>query len=245
MSYPKIAEFCYNSNTEAIDCQPFLGSDPQLVRDILLNQVQPLTKSKQGHLVLHASAVTVQDRAVLFLGKSGAGKSTLATWFALKNHRLVCEDGAVFSKDGRELTIEPGHHSIRLWRDSREELLGEVNDNKNFDQRPNKLRISEPKLIAFSEEPQRVQAVFHINETETNVLKLDRLTPRDALASCLRNMFLLDDRDPDVLLSHFDQLTDLSNSMPHFTLNYPRRYGDLSRVRDAILEQCSMAEMKR
>jgi len=62
-------------------------------------------------LVLHASAVRVDGRAVAFCGRPGMGKSTLAAWLAESGHALVSDDLARFETLPRE-----GHSSTLLPR---------------------------------------------------------------------------------------------------------------------------------
>jgi len=59
--------------------------DVSLVEQALLGPALALAFAARGIYMLHASALLVNDRAILFMGESGAGKSTLARW--LDEHR--------------------------------------------------------------------------------------------------------------------------------------------------------------
>jgi hypothetical protein len=78
---------------------------------------------QRGRVVLHASAVRVQDSAVLFCGPSGAGKSTLAAALVDGGYDLVTDDfcGVSIGTDGVPW-IEPDGRQLKLWQNSIDRL---------------------------------------------------------------------------------------------------------------------------
>lgn len=90
----------------------------------LLGPVLALVLRQRGHLVLHASAVVVNDHALLFAGAAGAGKSTTATAFVAGGAAMLTDDvAAVRWEDSRPLIL-PGYPRLRLWDDSAAALFG-------------------------------------------------------------------------------------------------------------------------
>lgn len=71
---------------------------------------------EHGDLPMHASAVEIEGRAVLFAGPSRHGKTTLAAGFAAAGHRVLTEDMTRFSID-RGAAVYPGPAVMRLRRD--------------------------------------------------------------------------------------------------------------------------------
>ena len=56
---------------------------------------------KRGITALHASAVCMDDKAIVLTGEAGAGKSTTAAALALRGAAVLCEDiAAVEERDG-------------------------------------------------------------------------------------------------------------------------------------------------
>ena len=59
---------------------------------VLCNVLLPNVLATQGHRMLHAAAVIVAGKAVLFCGDSGAGKSTLAAGFSTLGFDVLSDD---------------------------------------------------------------------------------------------------------------------------------------------------------
>jgi hypothetical protein len=65
---------------------------------------------------LHGSAVTLDGKAISFIGPKFYGKSTLATALTAAGGRLVGDDLLVV-RPGPPATVRPGVASVRLWPD--------------------------------------------------------------------------------------------------------------------------------
>ncbi|MBO9499207.1 MAG: hypothetical protein J7483_07100 [Novosphingobium sp.] len=116
---------------------------------------------QRDQMVLHASAVRVGDRAVLFCGASGAGKSTLAAALGERGYALVTDDlAAIVLRNGKP-HVEPDGRRHKLWQHAIDGLdLGA--------RRSGAVRASlakyhvEPAAVAGTALP--VAAVYHLRE---------------------------------------------------------------------------------
>ena len=73
--------------------------------------------------MLHASAVHVNGKAVLFCGPSGAGKSTLAAALAQRGYPLVTDDlCAITLAPGAPPMVHPDGRQLKLWAQAIERL---------------------------------------------------------------------------------------------------------------------------
>ncbi len=123
LRFPDMADFQVSADAEHVTCHPVPGASDAVVQHLYLNQVLPLSLSKQGKLVFHASAVEVDGGAIAFVGVSGRGKSTLAASFAIDGYRFLTDDGLVVEPAERGHVALPSHPSIRLWEDSESALI--------------------------------------------------------------------------------------------------------------------------
>jgi hypothetical protein len=78
----------------------------------------------RGTLCLHASAIVMEGRAVLFAGGPGAGKSTLAASFAQAGFPVLSDDIAAIHRQAETSFVQPGYPRLRLWPDSVTALFG-------------------------------------------------------------------------------------------------------------------------
>jgi hypothetical protein len=95
----------------------------------VLNSALGFNLRLRGHACLHASSVMVDDRAVLFVGDSGMGKSTTAGFFARSGCPLLTDDFAALRSDNRQIWIDPGYPSVRLFPDSGRTLANGTADD--------------------------------------------------------------------------------------------------------------------
>jgi hypothetical protein len=71
---------------------------------------------QQQRCIMHASAIAVGGRAILFCGPSGAGKSTLAAALAARGYGHVADDQCVLSGlESGEMMVHPDGRAHKLW----------------------------------------------------------------------------------------------------------------------------------
>lgn len=85
----------------------------------LLGTAFGILLQQRGQLVLHASAVAVNGRAILFCGPSGAGKSTLAAALSHQACAFITDDvcHVAFDAAGKP-TVAPDGRMLKLWADA-------------------------------------------------------------------------------------------------------------------------------
>lgn len=77
---------------------------------------------QRGDFVLHASAVRVGDRAVLFAGPSGAGKSTVAAALVRRGYAAIADDVcAIALGQGAPRVLSDGRQ-LKLWASAIDKL---------------------------------------------------------------------------------------------------------------------------
>jgi hypothetical protein len=90
----------------------------ETVRPPLLGVVIGTLLHQRGHFTLHGSAVSIDGKAVAFIGRKGAGKSTAAALQA-RGHPLVSDDVLTFDIDEEsKVQVQPAFPRIKMNPDS-------------------------------------------------------------------------------------------------------------------------------
>ena len=239
LRFPELADFQLDWSGTRVQAWAAPGVSEATLQHLYLNQVLPLALSKQGKLVLHGSAVEIGDKSVAFIGKSGRGKSTLAASFATSGFRFLTDDGLLLDWLNGDCRVMPSHPSIRLWEDSQNALVGEDVQFAPPLQFTNKARFLAGRDIVFCHEARPLRKVYFLGEGLAPQLQLERMKPVDALVELIKNSFLLDIDEREMLASHFDAVFRLAALPIYYRLDYPRNYEDLPSVRNAIARHVS------
>lgn len=255
LRFPGMADFHVSADAKRVICHPVHGTSDAVVQHLYLNQVLPLSLSKQGRLVFHASAVEVDGGAIAFVGVSGRGKSTLAASFAIEGYRFLTDDGLVVEPAGHGHVALPSHPSIRLWEDSEEALIAPGTAIAPAVEYTSKARFLAGDKLGFCDVPRPLRRVYFLGDSGApdvglrrlsgaggaSDIEFRRLSGADAMIEWVKHSFLLDIEEKPRLASHFDQVAKLANEPIHFALDYPRSYDELPRVRAAIVEHARTA----
>ena len=236
LRFPDLADFEVSADGFNVTCYPVPEASGATPRHLYLSQVLPLVLSKLGKLVFHASAVEVGGHAIAFVAESGRGKSTLAASFAVSGFRFLTDDGLVLEPGVQGFEVMPGHPSIRLWTDSEAALMASGASTAPALHFTSKSRFLAGEDLAFSEQARPLRSAYFLGDGSATQPRFERLSAAESLVEWVKHSFLLDVEEKPRLASHFDQVAKLANQPIHYRLDYPRRFEDLARVRQAILE---------
>jgi hypothetical protein len=98
----------------------FQAENGTLIEDVaifLMGTAFGILLLQRQRIVLHASGIEVQGRAVLFCGPSGAGKSTLAAALTRRRYRLLADDLCSVELGQPPLAHSDGRQ-LKLWGQS-------------------------------------------------------------------------------------------------------------------------------
>lgn len=199
------------------------GSDAAL-QPYLLGPVLGAVLHQRGHLVLHASSVSINGAAVVFVGPSGAGKSTTAAACVARGHDLLCDDiTAVEFTDGTPAVV-PGFPALKLTPElaetfgiGREGCAPAAGEKKLF-------RVSSG--VPDRRRPLNVMFVLADGE-----LHIEEMSPSDSLQALIGHTYTQSLLDEDSIRLHFRQCTSLAESIAVTRLSLPR---DLDVLSDAV-----------
>jgi hypothetical protein len=92
--------------------------------DYLLGGVLAFIARLRGRVPVHASAVVIQDQAILFAGAAGAGKSSIASAFAVLGYPVLSDDVVVIDDSNvGGVVAHPSRARLSLWPDSAASLF--------------------------------------------------------------------------------------------------------------------------
>ena len=237
---PGLGDFTINARGTSVEAWPTPALDHNACQQLYLNNVMPMALSRQGKLVLHASAVEVDGSAIVFIGVSGRGKSTMASHFASAGHTLIVDDGLVVEPHEGVLMAMPGERSVRVWPDS-EHLLEGAPATSHVGYTSKRLIPAHEGLL-FSDGPCPIVAIFVLGHAVSQTtLALRPLPPALAMIELVRYSFLLDAGDPQRHAELMRAAAQLAASCSITQLDYPRDYAQLPCVHQAIMAHVSSA----
>lgn len=135
------------------------GAASSELRLFLLGSAWTALCYQRGLLVIHASAVRVNDSVVAFCAPAGGGKSSLAAWLNAQGHVLVSDDLCRFEvpTEGPPI-VYPSAPRLKLWLDALD-ALGWTSDKLERDRfRMNKFHL--PLADDSSTQPLPLRAIY-------------------------------------------------------------------------------------
>lgn len=230
-----LADFTISADAQEIHIAPIAGVAQSQIEHLYLNLVLPLALSHQNKLVLHASAVEVDDFSLVFAATSGGGKSTLAASFANAGYRFLTDDGVELQADGATYLVQPNHPSIGLWSDSSEQLFSTNSPMTGEPTTPGKLSFLMADQALFCDQPRPLKHVYFLGDGSAEELSIVPVVGAEVMANILRNSFLLDVEARSALTQNFDQISQFAQQAKFYCLDYPRRYELLPHICETVV----------
>jgi hypothetical protein len=209
----------------------------------LLGPVLGFVLRRRGVTSLHASAISLQGRAVALCGPAGAGKSTTAGAFALRGIPVLCEDIAALKELEGALHVLPGYPRVCLWPDSPVSRMG------SSDALPRLTPTWEKRYLPldgtqaqFEEMSRPLHAIYFLmprskDESAPRVVEISR---REAVLELVQNTYMNWLLTKEQRAAEFDALARLTQgvvmrrAMPH---EDPARLGALCHLIEKDLAQ--------
>jgi len=234
LSFPSLARFAVTSGRPVrIRCSSEDGRLSSTVRHLLLDQVIPLSLSILGRPAFHASAVVLGGSVVAFAGNAGQGKSTLAASFAAIGAPAFSDDCLVLAESGPPVLVGAGYSSLRLWPDTVKAIVGDAPLSRVASYSDKRRFGEEDGLLMEAARNLPLRCIYVLGEPSETV-EFQTLSPREALIELVRFTYLMDPCDPSVLAWQFRNLAPLARAGMVFGLRYPRDYGALETVTQAV-----------
>ncbi len=224
LRFPELCDFILDIAQRHISVLPHDVLDEYTIEHLLVDQVLPRFLAQEGHLLLHACAVNIGDRAILFLGRSGWGKSTLAALFHRAGYRLYSDDCVLLQHQASQWQSLPTYPSLRLYEDSIENILGQDSSLSWVSE------YSDKQRIALVNEPEHempnLHAMYFLSDPEhaANDIEITPMRPGNTCIELIERSFRLDIGDPAQSRQLMMSTAALTQCVPAYRLSYPHDF---------------------
>jgi len=231
------ADFVMDGEGREIVCRYWRDGAVESVRHLLIDQVMPLVVNLRGAEALHASAVLVDGKAVVFTGPTGSGKSTLAAALALGGHPVLADDCVGVIDGDAAFEVVPAYPGVRLWEDVLGHLdLGPQPADPVADYTDKRrLAFEAPDVDPAERYPLRAVFVLGEDAPEDAGTTIREMLPRDAVMALIRSAFRFEVEDRVMLERQLEVFTRLASSVAIRCLSAPKDLARLLELRDTIL----------
>jgi hypothetical protein len=236
LDFPDLADFVVQPDERTITAFPAANLPEHTLIHLLLDQVMPRVLSLTGLVVLHASAVLVEEQVIFFVGQSGQGKSTLAAGLARQGYTVLTDDVLIVRQQAGRCEAITSYPALRLWPDSAGQLMTGATTQARVAHYSNKQRFATGQ-VASDWLP---VAHGYVLGQPADEVTLTHLGPRAAVIALLEASFRLDVANHALLQAEFDLLTWLARILPLERLDYPRDYTRLPEVAQSIIQHTTI-----
>lgn len=176
----------------------------------------------RGYLVLHGSAVVVDNKAVIFSGDSGAGKSTTAAAMVARGYPLITDDVVALRYNAAgELMMLPGSQRVKLWDDALVKFGRSADGLKQITNKDNKYELP---IDNYQSEEVAVAQFFELNHSsDCHTINVVQQSGHNKLSILIKNTYrygML--RSMGKLSQHFKQVSHLAASIQVYQVTRPQ-----------------------
>lgn len=221
-------------NGRKIYIKPYKDAPRQSIQLYLLGSIFAVALHQRELLVLHANAIVIEDRVVLFMGDSGAGKSTTAAIFQQKGYSIISDDVVAINNKG---LIEGGFPQIKLYGSSLEQLDIPSKGLTNIHEQKGKFILPITKLTQHF--PIKIAAIYKLNVSSQESISPIKIVPiegmnrfRDLVNNTYRNEYIT---GMDLKNEHLDLCSTISKAVHMSEITRPTSYFSGHELLDAIL----------
>jgi hypothetical protein len=234
--FPSIGDFAVGA--ESIDYY-LQGPSHDLAELRFLGPVLSYWFERRGLPTFHASAVSVEGRAIAFVSRHGGGKSGLAAGMIAVGASLLTDDLLVLEERDGIWEARPSYPLMRMWPDEAEHFLGRFDDlplvQKDSDKRS--VAIGEGGFGTFHDASSPLACIYLATRVEgANAVEIQPVSRSEALIELVRHSF-----SPRLVEAvglqpaRLDRLARLVRSVPVRRLVYPSGFERLGEVAGQVL----------
>jgi hypothetical protein len=173
-----------------ITITPDPGADEESILIFLMGSAVGALLHQRNVLVLHAGAIAVHGRSVLFSGDSGVGKSTLAAGFHKRGYSFLADDiCAIAIIDGKPAVV-PGFPRLKLWADVLKILDKDPDQIKSVRWTQGLDKYFLP-VESIHDHPIFLKSVFVLETTNEDRMEITALKGKEKINPIIKNTYRL------------------------------------------------------
>lgn len=236
LRFPELCDFILDTGQRIIHVVPHEELDDYTLEHLLVDQVLPRFLANENQLLLHACAVNVTGRTVLFLGKSGWGKSTLAALFHQSGFTLYSDDCVQLKSDGTNWQAVATYPSLRLYDDSIENIFIGNSSLSPVSEYSDKQRIA--LVIDHQQTVPPLHAMYFLSDPETvaDQIQIQDMRPANTCIELIERSFRLDLGNRAQSRQLMTAAAALTQSVPAYRLSYPHDFENNARLLTQLIQ---------
>jgi hypothetical protein len=185
----------------------------------LLGPVLNFVLSLRGVTSLHASAVSIGNHSVAFVGPTGSGKSTLAAEFGRRGYPVVADDVVALRSSNGSFLAEPGYPRLRLRTLEAKALQTAPNEL------PGKIQIADEEYFdldliqrgySFEQRALPLAGIYFLSEPISDVPgpKVAAMSGDESLMTLIANSWATRVLNPSMRAREFETLSQVTATVP-------------------------------
>lgn len=228
---PTVATFWVGGGDEII-VDPVPGVAPEVLRLFLLSRPLAMLLQARGLFALHGSSVSVDNKALIFVGTKRAGKSTTAGAFHRRGATILNDDISAINVGTNPPSVMAGWQRIKLWPDALAALGHDHSSSELLRDGVEKRALSVHRPL--SSWAVDVARIFVLSAGEE--LLIEELKPAEQCMALVRHAYASPHwvgNDQEAGL--FKSASDLAEAVSIECLRVPREISQLDDLVDKIL----------
>jgi hypothetical protein len=198
------------------------ATEPVIAESFLWSTPTAICAAAAGDVMLHAAAVEIDGRAIIFTGDGGDGKTTLGAGFHRAGHRLLSDDTVRLSAVQGRPQVFPGPALIRLRNDMNAQLV--LSDVVTLWRGTEKTYLAPEPHRRGTGDPLPVAAVVMLEWGEYAFSPLAAPVATGVAALWPRSFYLPGERSRDMV---FQTLVVLLDTVPVYRMSRPKNLASL------------------
>lgn len=222
-----------------ITYEPVSTTGAPAVRSYLVASGLGAILQQRGFLVLHASAVNHQGKAIMFCGDSGMGKSNTAASLLQQQHALLADDMCPIFFESVHPYLLTSFMNLKLTESDIEE--NSLTDFRSLDWEDTK---DKHRLIAdYQNQPPSipVKALFFLEPARNNKVEIEPVTGAQCIYYLIKNTFRYQfTAGTQKVVSDLQMHSRLAERVKAYVLSRPLGLNTRVEVRRLVLERLSL-----